>query len=440
MPRGMADHPTEPLTSADLAGLLAPVLAPYRHVLLAVSGGADSTALLHLLAQWARERGTAAPTLSVATVDHKLRTGSAADAAAGARMATGLGLAHTTLTWTGDKPTSGVQAAARAARYRLLRRHAAAIGADAVVLAHTQDDQAETVLMRLARGSGVDGLGGMAPVATIGGLTLVRPLLGVPKVRLIATLEARGIPWLEDPSNQSPAFERVRWREAFAQLSDLGLTSGAVAESARRLRRAAEALDETAARAMATTDGAVTIDPLGFATVRWPRLLEHPAEIRLRVLTRLIERIGGAGVPVPLARLEAMTEGLDWRMPTGRTLGRVMFAADGYNADHVLLLREPGHVPPQAETLVPGSSCVFDGRCHVALSDQCPHTVRIAALGAEGVRQITQHGVPKPRAPLEALHALPAVWIGDDVLAVPHLSFAVAPFDGAWVTVRWVWE
>jgi tRNA(Ile)-lysidine synthase len=435
----MAHDLTQPLTTADLDGLFAGILAPYRHVVLAVSGGADSTALMHLLAEWAGAT-TSPPKLSIATIDHQLRAGSTAEAELAARMAAGLGLPHTTLAWTGDKPSSGIQAAARAARYALLRTHAAAIGADAVVLAHTQDDQAETVLMRLARGSGIDGLGGMEPVTAMDGMTLVRPLLGVPKSRLVATLQARGMTWSEDPSNQNTAFERVRWREAFAQLTHLGLTSDAVAESARRLRRASHALDAIVTHVMAPSSSIVTIDPLGFATIHWPRLLEQPCEIRLRVLTRLIERIGGAGVPVPLARLEAMTEDQDWRIPIGRTLGRVMFADDASSSDHINLLREPGHVPPPAAILTPGSACLFDGRCHVALSDQCQYAVRIAALGPDGLLHAVQLGATRPYAPRDALHALPSVRLGDDVVAVPHLGFAAAPFDAAWVTTRWLWH
>ena len=436
----MANLHPQPLNAADLDGLFAHAFAPYRHLLLAVSGGADSTALLHLVVTWARARGALASSVSVATVDHGLRSGSAVEATAVARMAVDLDVPHAVLMWTGDKPATGIQAAARTARYTLLRAHAAAIGADAVVLAHTQDDQAETVLMRLARGSGVDGLGGMAPVVVIDRMAIVRPLLGVPKAQLIATLKAGRTAWIEDPSNQNTAFERVRWRKAFAHLEGLGLTADVVGESARRLRRAAAALDETTARALVPSAGIVAIDAFGVATVHWPRLLEHPAEIRLRILTWLIERIGGAGVPVPLARLEAMTEGLEWRQPTGRTLGRVMFAADSASTDHVSLLREPGHVPPRVQTLAPGSSCVFDGRCHVTLSSQCPQAVTVAALGAEGLQHIIQSGMLKPRAPVDALHALPALWTGDHVVAVPHLGFASVPFDAAWVTVRWVWE
>ena len=440
MPVSMANLPAQPLTSVDLDGLFAHAFAPYRHLLLAVSGGADSTALLHLVIAWTRAHGASAPIVSVATVDHGLRSGSAEEAAAVAQMAADLDVPHAVLMWTGDKPTTGIQAAARTARYKLLRAYVTAIGADALVLAHTEDDQAETVLMRLARGSGVEGLGGMAPVVVIDGMPIVRPLLDVPKAQLIATLKAGRTTWIEDPSNQNTAFERVRWRNAFAHLADLGLTADVVVESARRLRRAAVALDETTARALAPSAGVVAIDPLGVAAVHWPRLLDHPDEIRLRILTWLIERIGGAGVPVPLARLEAMTEGLDWRQPTGRTLGRVMFAADSASPDHVMLLREPGHVPPRAQMLVPGTSCVFDGRCTIALSKQCSHDVTVAALGAQGLQQIIQAGALKPRAPVDALHALPALWTGDHVLAAPHLGFARAPFDPAWVTARWLLE
>jgi tRNA(Ile)-lysidine synthase len=192
-------HGETPIGAAEAEGLLAS-LARHRHVLLAVSGGPDSTALMLLAARHA----AASLTIGVATVDHGLRPGSALDAEAVVKVGRSLGLDPVVLRWEGPKPTGAIQEKAREARYALLAAHATAIGATAVVTAHHADDQAETVLMRLVRGSGPAGLAAMRPDASLGAVRLLRPLLPVDKARLVATVRAAGLPVLNDPMNSDP--------------------------------------------------------------------------------------------------------------------------------------------------------------------------------------------------------------------------------------------
>src|SRR6185295_1697765 len=227
------------MTSVDLSRSL-PVLEglfgsligpPAAGVALAVSGGSDSTALMVLFAQWLAQSGQSPADTIVLTVDHGLRQQSRAEAEWVAQMAAGLGFRHAILPWAGAKPKTGVQAAARAARYRLLAEFMGGTGLGVLMTAHTAYDQAETLLMRLARGSGLDGLAAMAPTAPLesatcgrgGKIVLVRPLLDVAKASLKAALVARGVPWLEDESNAALVFERSRWRAAGATLTQLGL-------------------------------------------------------------------------------------------------------------------------------------------------------------------------------------------------------------------------
>ncbi|WP_111423731.1 tRNA lysidine(34) synthetase TilS, partial [Rhodoplanes roseus] len=170
-------------------------------------------------------------------------------------LADRLGVSHRVLRWVGDKPSTGLQEAARVARYRLLAEAARAVGAAHVVTAHTRDDQAETVLFRLARGSGLSGLAGMARVsplpalstgegkATDGAPFLVRPFLDVPKARLIATLEAAGVPYADDPSNRDPRFTRSRLRRLLPSLAEEGLSAARLVQLAGRMRRADAALE-----------------------------------------------------------------------------------------------------------------------------------------------------------------------------------------------------
>ena len=287
--------------------------------LVAVSGGPDSTALMHALAGWARRRDLARPV--VATVDHGLRPGSRTEADAVAASARELGLAHHILTWIEAPRTRSVsQAAARGARYHLLRELATSLAATAVVTAHTLDDQAETILMRLAAGSGLSGLGAMSAEAERDGTRILRPFLDFPKARLVATCRAEGWRFVDDPSNGDDRFARVRWRRLMPVLSDEGLDATTLARFARRARRADAALDAAAAAAF---DRARRPDG-GLAAAT---LFAEPDEIGLRVLARAIAPSPDvAAVPdqIRLARLEACHHEFECAHRDGRLLRRTL--------------------------------------------------------------------------------------------------------------------
>lgn len=225
------------------------------------------------------------------------------------RLAEESGVPHRTLRWQESKPGTGLQEAAREARYRLLARAAREEGAAHIVTAHTLDDQAETVLMRLARGSGIAGLSAMTrlsplPADESGALRLVRPFLVLPKTRLLATLRAAGIPYAEDSSNSDPRFTRARFRHALPLLASEGLSTERLAILARRVRRADAALEvatDAACRLLSLSGwpagGPIRLDA--------PRFFGLPAEISLRVLARAIAAVGHEG-PVQLAKLETL--------------------------------------------------------------------------------------------------------------------------------------
>jgi tRNA(Ile)-lysidine synthase len=230
----VADHP---VSEAETDVLFAD-LADARSLLLAVSGGPDSTALLALAARW-RKRLARGPNLIAVTIDHGLRPEARREAAAVKRLAASLGVPHRTLRWVDAKPRTGVQEKARLARYDLLRREAHRHGARHVVTAHTLDDQAETILFRMARGSGLAGLAGMArATAQADDMLLVRPFLRLPKARLLATLKAQALPFIDDPSNRDPRFARARLRPLIGQLAAEGLDADRLALLALRMRRA----------------------------------------------------------------------------------------------------------------------------------------------------------------------------------------------------------
>jgi tRNA(Ile)-lysidine synthase len=282
-------------------------------LILAVSGGPDSTALLLLAARWAK-RLKRAPKLVAVTVDHGLRPEAAREAAIVKRLARRLGVTHRTMHWRGGKPRAGLQEAARRARYELLAQAAAGERFAHIVTAHTLDDQAETVLFRLARGSGLFGLAGMAraaplPLGEAPDMFLIRPFLHLPKARLIATLNAARLPYAEDPSNRDPRFTRARLREELMPaLAREGLDARALARLAARLRRAEQAIAVAvdAARAALSPPPWPPRGPVTFATVAFAGL---PAEVALRLLGEAIAHTGDEG-PVELAKLESLYEAL----------------------------------------------------------------------------------------------------------------------------------
>ncbi|MGI9384089.1 MAG: tRNA lysidine(34) synthetase TilS, partial [Methyloligellaceae bacterium] len=269
-----------PIANCELIDLFA-CLEGRGHVALAVSGGADSLALMHLMARWCALKGLAAPKPTVLTVDHGLRAASAAEAAHVARLARGLGFKPVLLRWDAEKPTSNLQSAARAARYDLMAAHCHTAGIAAMVTAHHLEDQAETVLMRLGRGSGVDGLAAIPEVSAWAGIDLLRPLLDLRKARLIATLEAAGVDWIEDPSNLNERFERVRVRRALERLESLGLTADRLALTARRMRRARAALDAATSELL---ERELTLGVAGDCRVPADALCHAPEEIALRAI------------------------------------------------------------------------------------------------------------------------------------------------------------
>ena len=212
-------------STAQIDALFAP-LGQARTLLVAVSGGPDSTALLIMAAEWARRRGRTR--IEAATVDHGLRPESGDEARTVAALCARLGVAHRVLHWKGVKPASRLQERAREARYRLLVDHAKAIGADAILTAHHADDQAETVLFRLLRGSGVAGLRGMDLTTARDGMTIARPLIGLKKSALVAFAQARGAHFVDDPSNDDPRFARTRLRALLTRLCEEGLDAEAL--------------------------------------------------------------------------------------------------------------------------------------------------------------------------------------------------------------------
>jgi tRNA(Ile)-lysidine synthase len=337
----LAANPDATAVADDELESLFAFFPPAGRLILAVSGGADSTALLVLAHRWRTGRAQG-PELIVATVDHGLRAGSRAEAEQVCALAVKLGLPHELLRWTGAKPPAGIEAAARNARYALLAGFARQSGAAHLALAHTLDDQAETVLMRLAAGSAPGGLAGMRPKEMRDGVALLRPFLGIRKERLVATLRRDGIAWTEDPTNADPRFARARLRGASAVLAREGLTPERLARLAERMARYE---DVVAGGAEAARE--LLRHPDRPARLNGGALVAVPTELALRVLAAEIREMAGDGDkgshPVRLHRLEALWTNLHSAIVAEHhakcTLGGALITVDPDRS--VLITRAP---------------------------------------------------------------------------------------------------
>ena len=415
----MASADALPVSPAEALDAFRPTLGR-EGVGLAVSGGADSLSLLHLWAD-ARDLDPRLPPAVVLTVDHRLRAASAEEAAFVGREAAARGLDHRILTWDGAKPTGNLQAAARTARRGLLTAAARDLGLDTLLLAHHADDQAETFLLRLARGSGVVGLSAMAAARWEAGLLVARPFLGLPKARLVATLRARGTTWVEDPSNGDERFDRARLRRAMPDLAELGLDRDRLVATAAAMARAAVAIetlvDDLAGRA-------VVAHSSGFARVEAASWRAAPEEVRLRLLARLVTWMSGCDYGPrldALSRLDAdfAEDGGGHRV---RTLAGVRIEA---RRGWLWFAPEAGRAP--SVRLEPGGRVRLGGRV-LSLPRTAPGAVELRPLGAEGRRALVaagggtamSFGDPRPSAAL--IEGLTAVFIGDGRLEPAGLA------------------
>jgi tRNA(Ile)-lysidine synthase len=406
-------------------------LAPEGPLGVAVSGGSDSTALLLMAADWARAAGRR---LEAATVDHRLRPESAAEAARVARLCAREGIAHETLVWASSPGRGNLQAEARAARHRLLGAWAHRRGLAAVALGHTLDDQAETVLLRLARGSGVDGLSGMAAAARLAGALWLRPMLSQRRRALRDWLTQRGIGWLEDPANEDPRFDRVKARRALAALAPLGITAEGVAETARRLALQRRVLEAAMAPLAA---GARRWGAVGEVRIDVACLLAAAGDTAFRLLADTLQRLSGG----PHRPRQAMLERLVALLAEGRADGTLAGCRYRLAGGALVLWREAAAAAPP----VPAEAgAVWDGRWRLAAAWPDGTLGALGEAGLSALREAAREGRWEPppawaAAPPDLLPPLPAIRAGGRLAAVPHAGFGpgaaiedlAAPFGSA---------
>jgi tRNA(Ile)-lysidine synthase len=396
------------------------------HIAVAVSGGGDSMALTMLAAGWARRRGGR---LTGLTVDHGLRPGSASEARVVGWQLAGAGVGHVILRHKGARPRAGLQAAARDMRYRLLGDWCQAAGVFHLLVAHTQGDQAETLLLRLQKGSGFDGLAAMPAVSERDWGRVLRPLLGVSGKSLRDWLRRVGVDWIEDPSNRNEAFARVRLRRAMAGVESAGLTAADVAAAAAEIGRARSLLEGEIAPLLART---TAVHPAGFATVNTAAFFEAPPEIGRRALVRILLTIGGGTYPPRRDSLDrlycrlAVVGGGDM----AATLGGCRINGRG---DALLVCREP-RGPIEPLLVRPGAKTLWDRRFVIDVSGTRRRAGQsfVARLGHDGWRELM--AAVKSRSPLRARLknspipmaarlTLPVLRDALGITSVPHLTY-----------------
>ncbi|MDD9797867.1 MAG: tRNA lysidine(34) synthetase TilS [Alphaproteobacteria bacterium] len=414
------------------------------HFALAVSGGADSLSMMLLAAKAAQQKQTQKSgrqnfncQFSVLTVDHRLRKQATQEARYVADLAKQMALPHYLLTWRGAKPQSDIQAAARTMRYKLMSDWCLKHKADGLVLAHHLDDQAETVLLRLMRGAGVDGLAAMQAVRYQNGVALLRPFLDVPRAVLRKTIHASPIEPIDDPSNQNRQFARVQMRQLMPALADIGITAARLAQTAQNMQTSRQALDlatQAAARAL------IRIDEFGILSLARAGFADLHEEIALRLLRTLLRQ--PESYPPRAEKLHRV-----WRDMISKKTGRRTL--NGYllhlRRDHIMISRELAAIEKEQGAclqLALGKTLIWDARYKVTFHKQSAHkqsahkqaahkqaghkqarqSLTIRALRADGLQQLRDRKIALPKQlPSAALASMVSLWRGQKILAVPAI-------------------
>ncbi|MEZ2132117.1 tRNA lysidine(34) synthetase TilS [Sinorhizobium sp. CB9] len=396
------------------AGLFLTSLKTPARILVAVSGGSDSTGLLVALASFLQDHSQPGLSLCAATVDHGLRADSADEARQVAALCAGLGIEHVTRLWQGQKPATGIMAAAREARYDLLADAARELGADLVVTAHTRDDQEETFAMRATRGISA-GVGIADAVLFDRRIWVLRPFLSCRRAAIRAALQKKDISWIEDPSNEDLKYERVRTRR---KLAEEGSPADPIEGGERRLRLSTAAAEWL--EAAFTLHGGIVGHLSPEALVAHPALLSY-------ALGHLVAVLGGQAFPPGRDALQRILAFIAAGTPGRMTAGRVVF---DLRRNGLYLMRERRSILPLL--LKPEQSGIWDGRFEIVNGSAA--AIRVEAgdgdesAGAlfatlpKGIRQRAAAVQPKI---LDAMGAEISAQMEGQVAVMPVL----APFD-----------
>ncbi len=392
---------------------------------VAVSGGADSLCLALLTNQIAD--------IAALIVDHGLRPESTTEANAVQQQLIQRGIEAEVLTWRAEeKPTSNIQAAAREARYKLMVDWCLANDVQYLLVAHHQDDQAETVLLRLCRGSGLSGLAGMEPIRKLtSGVILVRPLLDVPKAKLVKTLQDIGANWVEDPSNQNADFDRIKARTMLKQPPLAGLTADRLTNTAAHLARAQQAIDHYVA---VWLEGAVAFHEAGYAEINTVAMESVPEEISLRGLANILRFASGAEYSPRFEKLYRLWQTLQEPDFAGATLSGARLLQE--KGGLVIVQREKAVAEDEVSV---ENQTVWDGRFQVWADTSAENQeLRIGALDDRLIKDLREDNSVQTDIPVSVWPVLPAFYRRGALIAVPHLGYATSKHNLPNLTHLWL--
>jgi tRNA(Ile)-lysidine synthase len=369
-------------------------LEGFSHIALAVSGGSDSAAMLHLVAQW-NQRHNASISLTVLSVDHGLRSEAAFECEQVGEWCKALGLNHVTLQWLGDKPSSGIQAKARLARYSLMTDWCLENNVSVLLTAHTADDQAETIVMRQSRTSTAKSLAGIWPSRDWSGVQVMRPLLTARRQELRDYLLAQNLTWIDDPSNFNLHYERVRIRKELSGNADVAAFAA----------QALSAVKATQQKAEGWVAAFLSVSKLGLLNCDRGKVKNIDPDVGDEILALVFKVNGIAHLPELKSR-QSMWDWLGSEKSSRRTLGGLIFAKRKHD---ILIAREPGRISNETIVIPSSGKVVWDGRFNV----QGPEGAEIRPAGK------FEEILRRSDIPAFVDAGLPVVCNGKAVLAAP---------------------
>jgi len=409
-----------PIGEAEFSNLMR-ALGPFERspeLAIGFSGGADSTGLLVLAARWVKRRNGV---IFALTVDHGLRDDSLAEAKIAQKNIKALGVAGYILPWLGHKPTSGVQNAAREARFAIMSSWCHRRGILHLLLAHHEDDQAETLLHRLGRKTGADGLAGMPRIREAYDVRILRPCLSVSPARLSASARNRGIRWIEDPSNKDRSYARVRLRNLLPSLKEEQISAAALAGTARRLADVRKLFENQTGQILANS---AELNSLGYAKINNKVLRKLDPELVRRILERLLGTIGGHFYPTRRYLLDNLIgklqkEGLSSR----RTIAGCLVQPE---KNDILIIREA--VRCEEKEITSGPWVDWDRRFRIRVVRPKNDPVGSFIIRplqdnlSRRFKELVGH-VDLIKVNHAVRKALPSIWDEGGLVCVPHLGY-----------------
>ena len=383
---------------------------PKGNIGIGVSGGGDSMALLLLSAEWAHNNNRS---LKVVTIDHGLRPGSPSECTYVKNISDKLAIEHTTLKWL-EKPSGNLQNSARGARHKLFSDWTKIKKVSVVLLGHTLDDNAETIISRLIRGSGIDGLTGISKNKTINSLTLFRPLITITREDLRRYLQEKEISWIDEPSNYDERFDRVKIRNLLPQLSGVGLTANKLVALSGHMERAKEALNyEVFSFAKQNVQQTIW----GDLEINLDAFIKTSKEYQFRLLAVALRWISGKFYRPRFNSLERLLALLTTGSRLqGMSLMGCIIKCDG---EMIKISREFSAIPPPFLAVKP--KFVWEKKWQLVIDLPKLHNIKIGPLGKEGIKQIENN--KSFNIPRDALIGSVAMFENQKVLCVPIISF-----------------